>query len=254
MIEHELANEIRLLRNELHKKNMIINTLRRGYLNPRMVSLYLHTISSVIYKLSVTYSSLKLTIEQDKDTSSQTANLERYIEDIEILHGRWHYMYYGIDNFFYRGESTNSQSLKHYLKEIFAALKLEGIHNISLMINFQEDTQLLMPPIEIYSVFLNLLINAITAIIRVRPHVGKINIEAIAVDDFTDFNVTDNGYGIPENIMNDIWLPYYSEWGEEGIGLYLVKEIVEEYKGSIKVTSQVGEFTTFTLRIPSKRI
>lgn len=60
----------------------------------------------------------------------------------------------------------------------------------------------------------------------------------------------DNGKGIPENMLEDIWGMFY-KGGEDsqssGMGLFIVKETVEKLGGTIKADSSPGEGTTFTL-------
>lgn len=65
--------------------------------------------------------------------------------------------------------------------------------------------------------------------------------------------ISDNGMGIPEKQLDKVFMMfkrYHSHVDGTGVGLYLVKRIVENYGGSIKVESQVEEGTTFTLILP----
>jgi signal transduction histidine kinase len=67
--------------------------------------------------------------------------------------------------------------------------------------------------------------------------------------------VKDNGIGIPENSINQIFNMFYRATNEEvgsGFGLYNVKDALGKLGGKIDVTSQPGEGTTFTVTIPSK--
>lgn len=65
--------------------------------------------------------------------------------------------------------------------------------------------------------------------------------------------VTDNGIGIPEKYLGDIFNMFFRATGEEvgsGIGLYNVKDAVNNLGGEIKVTSVFNEGTTFLITIP----
>jgi signal transduction histidine kinase len=69
--------------------------------------------------------------------------------------------------------------------------------------------------------------------------------------------VADSGEGIPEDQLGRIFERFYQvEGGSKrrhkgtGLGLTLVKEIVEAHRGTVGVSSQVGQGTTFTITIP----
>lgn len=71
------------------------------------------------------------------------------------------------------------------------------------------------------------------------------------------FKVKDNGMGMPEKELNNIFDSFYrvdkartSNMAGTGLGLSIVKEIVDIHKGDIKVTSQEGHGTEFVIRIP----
>lgn len=72
-------------------------------------------------------------------------------------------------------------------------------------------------------------------------------------------SVEDTGIGIPEGKLNAIYDPFYQvadymtrKSGGLGLGLALVKQITQAYKGKIKVSSVPGKGTTFTLIFPKK--
>jgi two-component system NtrC family sensor kinase len=63
--------------------------------------------------------------------------------------------------------------------------------------------------------------------------------------------VADNGPGIPPDKLERIFQPFVSTKGKGmGLGLAICREIVEAHAGRLEVESQVGEGTTFTLRVP----
>ncbi|WP_294246766.1 HAMP domain-containing sensor histidine kinase [uncultured Chryseobacterium sp.] len=65
-------------------------------------------------------------------------------------------------------------------------------------------------------------------------------------------SVQDNGIGIPENIHERIFEPNFtSKNSGMGLGLSMVRKMVEDYKGEITVKSEVGKGSTFTITLPT---
>ena len=105
---------------------------------------------------------------------------------------------------------------------------------------------------QIIQVFQNLLSNAIK--FSDKPE-GIINIGCSETDSYWEFYVSDNGPGIEEKFYNRIFqifqtLTSRDEIESTGIGLTLVKKIVELFGGTIRVNSKVGEGTIFYFTIP----
>lgn len=99
-------------------------------------------------------------------------------------------------------------------------------------------------------VFTNLIKNAIQAIPDNRT--GHIHIEMKSDNGKVSVAVRDNGIGIPENERGRIFTPNFTtKTGGMGLGLAMVKNIVELSGGSISFDSTAGEGTTFTLLLPS---
>lgn len=65
-------------------------------------------------------------------------------------------------------------------------------------------------------------------------------------------SIQDNGVGIPENIYERIFEPNFtSKNSGMGLGLSMVRKMVEDYKGEISVKSEVGKGSTFTITLPT---
>jgi len=100
-------------------------------------------------------------------------------------------------------------------------------------------------------VLINLISNAIHA------SASEINLRSFIRDDHAVFEVQDNGKGIPQNLLREIFVPFYSTRQDgSGIGLSLSKQIVSLHRGTITVQSVPGEGTLFTvsLPIPARRV
>jgi signal transduction histidine kinase len=98
----------------------------------------------------------------------------------------------------------------------------------------------------IEQVIINLITNSIYALQQVSEK--RIYLQAYQNENCTVIEVTDNGTGIREKEMQDIFIPFFSTKKEgTGIGLSLSKQIMNLHGGSIKVSSEPNQKTSFYL-------
>ncbi len=102
-------------------------------------------------------------------------------------------------------------------------------------------------------VFSNLITNAI----NYTPEGGKITVAGAVTGDFIDIGITDTGYGIAPDELPRIFERFYRAKTEKtrsivgtGLGLPIVKSIVEAHNGTIKAESKEGVGSTFSVRLP----
>jgi signal transduction histidine kinase len=102
-------------------------------------------------------------------------------------------------------------------------------------------------------VFMNLINNAI----KYTPEGGRITLRAEVTEDEVKIHVTDTGFGIPAKDLPRIFDKFFRVKTAEtraiagtGLGLPIVKGIVEAHMGTIRVESQVGQGSTFTVELP----
>ena len=111
-----------------------------------------------------------------------------------------------------------------------------------------------LPPIECYiaklnQVFMNLLVNACHAI----TDKGEIRIKTGTENGSVKIEISDTGGGIPENVMDKIFDPFYTTkpvGKGTGLGLSISHGIIKQHHGEIYAQSDPGEGTTFTIKIP----
>ncbi|MCP4150231.1 MAG: HAMP domain-containing histidine kinase [bacterium] len=114
----------------------------------------------------------------------------------------------------------------------------------------QNSIKIRMLPSHFQQVVMNLCINALHAM----PGGGRIDILLHTQDKQVVLEVSDTGTGMDETTRQRIFDPLYStkESGKgTGLGLFVVKQIVELYKGKINVNTSLGKGTTFTIYFPS---
>ena len=100
-------------------------------------------------------------------------------------------------------------------------------------------------------VFMNLIINSIEAVLDN----GKVSvkIENSRDRDFVDVEIQDTGAGIPEDVANNIFNPFFTtkiSRKNSGLGLSISRHIIEEHNGIISFSSIPGESTMFKVRLP----
>jgi len=114
-------------------------------------------------------------------------------------------------------------------------------------------TPCLADSIQLGRVLTNLLGNAL----KFTPEKGKISIKVKDVKNFIQIDVQDSGIGIAEKDLANIFEEFYRVDNEvnqqvkgTGLGLPLVKRIVQAHKGKIWVNSALGKGTTFSFTLP----
>jgi two-component system NtrC family sensor kinase len=151
-------------------------------------------------------------------------------------------------------------SLKVLLKKTLVAMGRDfSKDGIELVLNIPENVEILTRKVELQQVFMNLLINARTAVLP-RNNLRRIEVSASAEDQVVTICVIDNGTGIdPENIER-IFETFFTTKDEQddedkqdqghGLGLALCREIVESLGGNISVKSPDHKGAAFTINLP----
>ncbi|MFA9478620.1 ATP-binding protein [Phycisphaerales bacterium AB-hyl4] len=114
-----------------------------------------------------------------------------------------------------------------------------------------------MPPVPadpsgVHQAVLNLLNNALDA---VEPDSGVVSVRGEYDEEHEQVRlvVSDNGEGMSQGTVSRLFEPFHSTKGMRGtgLGLVVIKKIVEEHGGTVTVDTQLGQGTTFTLTLPA---
>jgi signal transduction histidine kinase len=137
------------------------------------------------------------------------------------------------------------------LNELAPQIKERGIQ---LTTTFDKETpHVYADPKLLRMVFQNLASNAV----KYTPHDGSVSVHIAPKDEYITITVADTGLGIPKTEQTQIFSKLFratnareSDTDGTGLGLYIVKSVVEHAGGTIRFESEEGKGTTFFVQIP----
>lgn len=106
-------------------------------------------------------------------------------------------------------------------------------------------------PIKLKQTFVNILKNSIEAIKQSQPSEPKIKIGVTVANGKIAICFADNGCGIKEENLKSLFTPFFTtkETGT-GLGMSIIKNIIDAHNGDIKINSVVGKFTEIKIELP----
>jgi len=162
---------------------------------------------------------LRQLARSEKNGRKETINLQELIDDsVEMIQPRWERL-------------VERNGLK-------ITLENEPVNDI--FINAE--------PSELREVFTNLLLNALDAM----PDGGCISIISRRFNNSVRITISDTGTGMPVDIVEKIFTPFFTTKGEKGtgLGLPLSRKIIENHNGTLDVHTVLGEGTSFIITLP----
>ncbi len=180
-------------------------------------------------------------------------NVESIFEDLEIIEGSARAILNIKEDLIGPARKRKDQ-LVHLPDLLKKSIVSMGISDDVARTLFSED----LPPVRadpshLDRVFINLIKNAMEAMHEVKDK--RLFIWAREADEpgFVVVDVTDSGHGIPPEIMDKIWMAFYTTKGDRGgtgLGLAACAQIIGQLGGKISVESEVGVGTTFSVLLP----
>ncbi len=228
-----------------------VHQLERQAIVAELSSCLAHEIRSPLNLIMLTASHLgNQFLPEDRE------QCRKYKEYITSLKAEVKHLSQMVGNFLSMGKSSKIIKTKIKLSELIertrSLVKLQLISkNITLNISGNSDIEMFVDEERMQLVFLNLIINAIAVV----PFNGIIDVKASNVHDSGEVlvSVTDNGYGIKPENAERIFEPYFTErTGGTGIGLAVVKRIVEKHDGRITAGNSEHGGARFDIILPGK--
>jgi len=213
------------------------NSIRNLNLQEKKI-LQLHTtIDSIAHELNTPITTLKFSIVQTSDSETKDL-LERQIKRLENIVKSIH--------------QTDSDAVlidKNDIDNYF--LNIKRIYD---QINFNVKSDFTENKILSKNDFIQMMDNLIDNSVKY----GAKNLN-ISINNNFEIEISDNGIGIPNEDQKHIFDKYYRVSRTEnlhvnglGVGLFLVKTIVDKYKGKISVKSNIDKGVTFKIQIPNE--
>ncbi|MEW6672257.1 MAG: ATP-binding protein [Thermodesulfobacteriota bacterium] len=191
--------------------------------------------------------------------SENLADIEDSIKQINLQISRCAEITQSILKFGRKTEAARQDiELNSFIPEVIAMVsKKASVNGITVTQQLQDHPLYVhADPSQLQQVFLNLFNNAIDAVIeRHGGSGGQILIEsAVATDGNINIHVRDNGCGITPENLNKIFSPFFTTkpvGKGTGLGLSVCYGIINNMGGSMRVSSDPGSGTTFTLDLPA---
>ncbi|RUM33378.1 MAG: hypothetical protein DSY33_04555 [Archaeoglobus sp.] len=147
-----------------------------------------------------------------------------------------------VESALYEDRGLSCINIKNIISKVVDAIK-----NNNVYIKVNVDDCFVVADEFIYSVFENLLNNAV---IHNDEDYKMISIESKCYDDYIEIRIADNGPGIPDEVKDEVFKKgfKFGSSGRTGIGLYLVKSLMEKYGGSVELKDNKPRGSLFILR------
>jgi signal transduction histidine kinase len=203
--------------------------------------------AGLAHELKNPLTSLKMLFQAFKEQPDMTR------EDAEVISSEIEKMDRVLSNFMgfvkQKGFRLSETNLNELIERVLS-LATYDIENANIVV--RKDMIGTLPPVEadrglLEQVFLNLVINAVHAM----PGGGEIRISGKSDDSFVEVMVWDKGSGIPSDIREKIFNPFFTtKEGGTGLGLAIAYNIVKSHGGKLFFNSDEGRGTVFTVRLP----
>jgi len=216
-------------------------------------SMIAHEINNLLTPLS-TYAALA--VQNPDDTALAKKVLDKTVRNCQRASKIMQSMLALANGQKHQREETRVDTL---IDEVFTCLCRDlSKDGITVQKNIGADLRIDCVPVQIEQVLMNLILNAREAML---PGGGILKLSTEADAEHVRIIVSDTGRGIPPEHLASVFRPFFTtKTGKDrpagsgsGIGLAFCRRIVDAHGGEISVTSQAGQGSTFTIRLPRKQ-
>lgn len=200
----------------------------------------------------LSYFQIKHVSKSTKDITELT--IEKTIRGLETIKSQGQNLIYFTES--YRQYSGLKQPEFKYFSLTDLIENIQILYQEILQQQIRFSTDFFQPQIQIYAdenmlsqVLINLLKNSIQALTEQSER--EIHIKVYIQEMILFIKITDNGSGIPSNLLEDIFIPFFTTKKDgTGIGLSLSRQIIRMHGGELSVKSQPFHETSFIISLP----
>ncbi len=179
--------------------------------------------------------------------------LERHLDDIEKITRYLSQTMSDFMNFFKSNKKVECFCMMDLLNDLTKIMGMSMGKKIEMIFNVREDLYVMGYRSELLQVLLIIVNNSIDACLLNNVPSPKIEIKVQSDEKYVMIEVHDNGGGIPEEILERVFDPYFTTKHQAkgtGLGLYILKVIVEKNMfGEVKVKNNTEGGVSFFIRI-----
>lgn len=206
----------------------------------------LSALNFILYNIKLSFEEKDLTEEVLDDSITKgmrlIASMSETIDDFR--------------DFFRANKKEVEFSINKTIRDTFFMVRPGFTHNgISFDIHEEYEVKVIGFQNEYSQVILNIFNNAKDAIVK-RTTKGRVDVDVFHKNNSAIVKIRDNGGGIPENILNKVFDPYFTTKGEEkgtGLGLYMSRMIIEDHMDGNIGVANTDEGAEFTITLPLKK-
>ncbi len=147
------------------------------------------------------------------------------------------------------GEEMKSTNIRDNIETVLTIYQNRLKQGVKVIKNYADVPEILSHADQLNQVWTNLIVNAVQAM----DNKGILTIGIQQLGDQVEVTFKDSGSGIPLDVQSKIFDPFFTTKGSgegSGLGLHIIKRILEEHHATITFESVQGEGTTFFVRLP----
>lgn len=247
-LEKRVEEEVSRRLYEQNEKDKFVFQYSKKAALGEIISMIAHQWKQPLGAISGAVTSVEIKLEMEKFDFTKYEDVIEFLELLESKHNNIkdyiQHMLETMNDFrnFFRPDKNKefvslSVPINRALKIIETSISSKGI---KINLDFQNTEKVMIYPNNIMQIVLNILKNAEDNFVEKKIDNANITISTKSDNDI--ITVLDNGGGIPEDIIDDIFDPYFTTKNEEngsGIGLYMSKLIIEDNSsGTLKAKNK----------------
>jgi PAS domain S-box-containing protein len=233
------------------KEQLLVHQSRLAQMG-EMISMIAHQWRQPLNAISTSTANMKLKIAIN---DCNVENFEHHLEQIDDYIQHLSETINDFRNFFKPDKQKQECSIDDLVNKSLNIIEKSLVGNdIEISVNLPNDIVLLTYPHELMQVILNILKNAEDILLERNIESRRLEISYENKEGYHHLYFTDNAGGIPQEILNKIFDPYFSTKNQKngtGLGLYMSQVIISDHCKGKLTASNTDDGALFTISLPS---